>query len=68
MESTTLLVMGMSCEHCVRAVNNAVGDLSGVSDVRVSLKDNTVAITYDAAKTSLDRIKEAILEQGYEVL
>jgi copper chaperone len=68
MESVTLNVDGMSCEHCVKAVNRAVGSLSGVSGVDVSLERNTVAVTFDPAKVTIDKIKGEIEDQGYDVL
>jgi copper chaperone len=67
MESVTLNVEGMSCEHCVKAVNKAVGGLAGVSGVDVSLEKNTVAVTFDSGKVTLDKIKSEIEDQGYDV-
>ena len=68
MEKITLNVSGMSCEHCVKAVNNAVSGLSGVKNINVSLKDGKVSFSHDPAKAPLDKIKAAITEEGYEVL
>jgi copper chaperone len=33
----TLKVQGMSCAHCVNAVESSVGELQGVSSVKVDL-------------------------------
>ena len=49
MEQKTLKVDGMSCEHCVKAVNKAVSGLAGLADVSVNLKGGTVSFNYDAA-------------------
>ncbi|MDR2131805.1 MAG: copper ion binding protein [Clostridiales Family XIII bacterium] len=68
MEKTILIVEGMSCEHCVRAVTNAVGALDGVGAVDVDLAAKTVTVTRDAAKAAIDDIKFAIEEEGYEVV
>lgn len=68
METTVLKVEGMSCEHCVKAVTNAVGVLPGVSNVSVDLKGKTVTVQYDPAKTNLDKIHFEIEDQGYEVI
>jgi copper chaperone len=68
MGKTVLRVDGMSCEHCVKAITKAVGALDGVSEVNVNLDAKSVTITHDAAKTSLDKIKFEIEEQGYEVI
>jgi len=67
MDNITLNVSGMSCEHCVKAVKNALSGLSGVKDIAVSLKDGKVSFSHDPAKAPLDTIKAAITEEGYEV-
>lgn len=68
MEQTTLNVQGMSCGHCVKAVEGSVGELGGVHSVKVHLEDNKVDVEYDAAKVTLDQIKETIDDQGYDVV
>ncbi|NWQ39986.1 copper chaperone CopZ [Bacillus sp. EB106-08-02-XG196] len=67
MEKVTLNVLGMSCNHCVKAVEGSVGELNGVSSVKVNLKANTVDVEYNNQEVSLDKIKEAIDDQGYDV-
>lgn len=64
---TTLLVDGMSCQHCVRAVVNAVGELDGVHSVDVNLDDKTVKISHEST-TNIEEIKAAIEDEGYVVL
>jgi len=68
MDNITLNVSGMSCEHCVKAVNNALSAIAGVKDITVSLKDGKVSFSHDPAKAPLDKIKAAITEEGYEIL
>lgn len=65
--SETLKVAGMSCGHCVNAVESNVGKLQGVSSVTVNLADGEVTVEYDSKKISLDEIKDTIEEQGYDV-
>ncbi|MDR2921740.1 MAG: copper ion binding protein [Treponema sp.] len=67
MNKVTLTVSGMSCEHCVKAVNNALAAIPGVKDIAVSLKDGKVSFSHDPAKAPLDAIKTAITEEGYGV-
>jgi copper chaperone len=67
MEKVTLNVQGMSCNHCVKAVEGSVGELNGVSSVKVNLKANTVDVEYNNQEVSLDKIKETIDDQGYDV-
>lgn len=61
-----LKVEGMSCGHCVKSVETSVGELNGVSSVKVDLasKEVTVEFTEDV---TLDQIKETIEDQGYDV-
>jgi copper chaperone len=67
MEKVTLNVQGMSCNHCVKAVEGSVGELNGVSSVKVNLKANTVDVEYNNQEVTLDKIKETIDDQGYDV-
>jgi copper chaperone len=68
MEKIVLNIEGMSCEHCVKAVYNALDDLAGVENIDVSLKEKTVSFEYDPAQTPLKSIELAITEEGYTVL
>ena len=68
MENITLNVNGMSCGHCVKAVETSVGALAGVQEVKVDLAEAKVAVVYDEATVTVDQIKEAIDDQGYDVV
>jgi copper chaperone len=68
MENITLEVKGMSCGHCVKAVEGSVGKLKGVSDVKVDLENGKVNVEYDSSKVNLSEIKETIDDQGYDVV
>ena len=67
MEKQTLKVEGMSCEHCVKAVNNALNAITGVADINVSLQDGMVSFSHDSALAPLETIKAAITEEGFVV-
>ncbi|MCC3357830.1 copper chaperone CopZ [Bacillus sp. JJ1521] len=67
MQTVTLNVQGMSCGHCVKAVEGSVGVLEGVSEVKVKLDEALVEVAFDESKVSLDKIKETIDDQGYDV-
>ena len=68
MEKVVLKVDGMSCDHCNRAVTNAITDLGGTADVSVDLKSGSVSFSYDPAKVQIDAIKAAITEEEYTVI
>ncbi|PLR82173.1 copper resistance protein CopZ [Bacillus canaveralius] len=67
MEKVTLDVAGMSCGHCVKSVEGSVGELKGVSNVKVHLETGKVDVEYNANEVTLDTIKETIDDQGYDV-
>lgn len=65
-QTITLKIDGMSCGHCVAAVDQAVAGVAGVSDKKVEIGSATV--TYDETVTTPEKIKAAITEEGYEVV
>lgn len=67
MEKVTLNVQGMSCDHCVKAIQGSVGALKGVDSVKVDLKGNKVDVEFNNQEVTLDKIKETIDDQGYDV-
>lgn len=65
MQNAVLHVNGMSCVHCVNSIEGALKSLGVQGDV--NLENGTVTVVYDENKVTLETIKEAIEEQGYEV-
>ena len=64
MERITLAIDGMSCGHCVRAVQSALESVEGVRVEQVALGSATVAI--DPARTAPDTLTAAIEDAGYQ--
>jgi len=67
MRQATLDVKGMTCNHCVMSVEGALKNLEGVSEVTISLDAGKVDVKYDNEKVSLDKMTEAVEDQGYDV-
>lgn len=67
MVTEVLSVKGMSCNHCVKAVETSVGALEGVTHVDVELSEGKVKVEFDNSKASIQEIKKTIEEQGYDV-
>lgn len=67
MEKITLNVNGMSCGHCVNSIESSVGNLQGVQIVKVHLEEGKVDVEYNPQEVSLEKIKETIDDQGYDV-
>jgi len=68
MEQSIIHVDGMSCAHCVKAIETAVGALPGVAAVVADLAAKTVIVEHDPAIAPVGKIKDEIEEQGYDVI
>ncbi len=62
-----LKVQGMTCEHCVRRVKNALESLPGVENVVVSLENERASFTYNPKDYTFAQVKEAIEDAGYSL-
>ncbi|CAN5579423.1 copper chaperone CopZ [soil metagenome] len=63
MEKTHLTIEGMTCEHCVRAVETRLRNTAGVEVERVEI--GSADLQYDPATTTVDDLAEAIADVGY---
>ncbi|MFD0682183.1 MULTISPECIES: copper ion binding protein [unclassified Paenibacillus] len=66
MTNVTLKVEGMSCGHCVNSIEGALQKI-GV-DGKVDLGNKSVAVSFDEQKVTLNKVKETIEDQGYDVV
>jgi copper chaperone len=67
MTKIQLSVNGMSCNHCVRAIEQAVGEIDGTKEIKVELEKKEVSVSFDDKKVNLEQIIDAIQEEGYEI-
>ena len=59
-------VSQMHCENCERKVKNNIKFEKGVKEFSTDLKTKTVSITYDAEKTTVDKLKAGFKKFNYE--
>ncbi len=64
MTQIILKITGMTCQHCVQAVNQALRSVPGVEQVEVNLDTGTAVIQGTAER---DRLIAAVTEEGYAV-
>lgn len=60
-----LYVKGMSCQHCVKAITQAVHDQDGQALVNIDLDHGQVTVETVLSREDLNRV---ISEEGYEVV
>ncbi len=62
----TLSIEGMSCQHCVQRVKQALEDVAGVARAEVDLDAGRATVTATDAVTR-DRLAAAVADAGYAV-
>ncbi|EPR42817.1 Heavy metal transport/detoxification protein [Desulfovibrio sp. X2] len=62
----TIKVKGMSCQHCVASVTEALSKIPGVSQVKVDLASGTATFA-EASPVSAATLTQAIEGIGFEV-
>lgn len=67
MTETTYNVPDMSCAHCKAAIEESLGELSGIGHANADPDSKQVEVSYDEGRVSTDQIKGAIEEAGYTV-
>jgi len=66
MTETVYTVTGMTCQHCVASVTEEVGQIEGVTDVKVDLPSGAVTVV-STAQVSDDAVRAAVDEAGYQL-
>ena len=67
LEIVSIDVGGMTCASCVNRIERFVNRVDGVAEVSVNLATERARVTYDAARTGLSTLQEAVRAAGYDV-
>lgn len=65
MKTAHLEIVGMSCGHCVNAVEGALRNTPGVRAASVSI--GAADVEYDESSVSPQQLADAVSQEGYEV-
>lgn len=63
--TVTLAVPGMTCAACPITVTKALSKVEGVDQVAVALEKREVVVTFDDAKTDIQKLTQATENAGY---
>jgi copper chaperone len=66
MTEATYSVTGMTCDHCVRAVQSEVGKLAGVASVAVDLAAGRITVQSEEPVDAA-AVRAAVEEAGFEL-
>ena len=61
-----LKISGMHCEHCVKAVTEAINKIDGVA-AKVNLSENEAVVSYDRELDD-EQLRKIVKDAGYRVV
>lgn len=64
-QTVTLSVPGMTCPVCPITVKKALSRVEGVSKVDVSFENRKAVVSFDDAKTNVQKLTKATEDAGY---
>lgn len=64
----TIPVVGMACSACSANVEKKLNSLAGISSASVSLPGRSALIDYDPTSISLEKMKQAVNDIGYDLV
>ena len=65
LETQEIGIDGMTCDNCVRRVEKALRGVNGVKEVRVDRGAALATVTFDATRTHIPDLHDALLKSGY---
>ena len=67
MRQETIKVEGMTCQHCVQTITEALNNITGLNTVNVDLIKKEVSVKFNENETKLKKIFDKIIEVGFEL-
>jgi Cu+-exporting ATPase len=66
--SASFGVTGMTCVNCAQTIETSLGAVEGVEKAAVNYAAEKATVTYDPDKVSLDKLRAAVVDAGYDVI
>ncbi len=67
-QKVTIAIGNMSCASCAQTIEEALNEVDGVKSAVVNFATEKATVEYLPTVTTLDLLKKAIIDAGYEVL
>ncbi|MBT9173219.1 MAG: Copper chaperone CopZ [Syntrophomonadaceae bacterium] len=68
METLTLKIGGMTCNHCKMKVGKALRTMDGVENVQVDINTGQTTVSFDSARLRAEDLRAVVSEAGYELI
>lgn len=68
-KNITLKIANITCQQCMGAIRNSIKRLPGIVSLEVNneIDPLRVEVSYESGKVSFEKIREAVVELGYNV-
>ena len=63
---TIVFNVAMDCHNCQQKIEKNIAFEKGVKDIKTDLEKQTVVITYDKRRNTVEKLQEALKKLGYE--
>lgn len=68
MKNIDLKIEGMHCDGCAKRLEKVLNNIEGVESAKVSFNDKCASVEYTEENVSIEELKEAIVDAGFEVI
>ncbi|XP_005527461.1 PREDICTED: copper-transporting ATPase 1 isoform X1 [Pseudopodoces humilis] len=65
-KSVAIGVEGMTCNSCVQSIEQHLGKMNGIHNIKVSLEDKNAVVIYDSKLQTPVTLQEAICDMGFD--
>ncbi|XP_037383151.1 copper-transporting ATPase 2 isoform X2 [Talpa occidentalis] len=64
--TSTVSILGMTCQSCVKAIEDRISSLKGIVSIKVSLEQSSAIVKYVPSLMSLQQVCHQIEDMGFE--
>ncbi|XP_065389344.1 copper-transporting ATPase 2 isoform X5 [Macaca fascicularis] len=65
-DTSTIRILGMTCQSCVKSIENRISSLKGIVSMKVSLEQGSATVKYVPSVVSLQQVCHQIGDMGFE--
>ncbi|NXB36929.1 ATP7A ATPase, partial [Eulacestoma nigropectus] len=65
-KSVAIGIEGMTCNSCVQSIEQHLGKMNGIHNIKVSLEDKNAVVIYDSKLQTPVTLQEAICDMGFD--
>lgn len=66
LKTVVLRSEGVHCSNCAKKISENIAFEKGVKGLEITLNNKCIKITYDAKKTTVEKLQEALRKLGYQ--